>query len=281
MDFHLYCDLSIEPKHYEIIWLIFQHSFPCKARLWARGHPDVLEPCCPHHPSPDFSLETISHVVFCSTSRPVWRWTFHLISLISGQPLIIQDRALEEAPEERLMYNFLSSVWMSRAPPELQELWREILALTIYHIVHRRNCLSIDEIARDTEESARAHCAHIRNQIIYSLRSILRSKVWALNAFARSIHDAKSHQSFTKKALNFQKVYCSNSVLGSIELSSNPTQCKLSSTDISILTNLPNFKNNNQFFLDRLRGEGRRRGPAAIPSFAPSAGRRPYDPGVS
>ena len=203
------------------------------------------------------------------------------MSLIAGQPPIIQDRALEDASDERLVYNFLSHTWGSRAPPELQELWRELLAITIYHIVHRRNCLSIDEVSRDTAESARAHCSHIRKQIVYSLRTILRSKVWALNKFARSITDAKSHKSFTAKALAFQKVYCSNSILGTIELLANPTHCKLSLHSISYLINPTSFKNSNQFFLDRLRGEGRRRSPAATPSFAPSAGRRPYDPGVS
>ena len=165
------------------------------------------------------------------------------MSLIAGQPPIIQDRALEDASDERLMYNFLSHTWGSRAPPELQELWRELLALTIYHIAHRRNCLSIDGISRDTAEAARAHCSHIRKQIIYSFRSILRSKVWALNTFARSIRDAKSHKSFTSKALAFQKVYCSNSVLGTIELSSNPTQCKLSLSSISSIVNPVSFKN--------------------------------------
>ena len=41
------------------MWLIFHHSLPVKKRLYNHGHPDVIDPFCPHHVLGDKVDETI------------------------------------------------------------------------------------------------------------------------------------------------------------------------------------------------------------------------------
>ena len=183
--FSLYADLKIRPKYYEPLWLIFHHALPTKARLYARGHPGVINPFCPHHPMPTMISETISHVLFCQTVRPIWSWLFFVLNKINAsEKTLLSDERLYAARDDDLMFLLLTS-WAGRS----LELWRELLTIGVFCIVRERNRLSIDDYCSDTEERAMKHRNNIKKQIAYRFRALVADR-------SRSLSKKASRPSF-------------------------------------------------------------------------------------
>jgi len=113
----------------------------------------------------------------------------------------------------------------------------------------------------------------------------MKTEVWKINQFRSQIVDAKSAKKFTKKALAFQKVYCSNNILGQLKITAVPPECILELTEVYTILSPNDFNRKDKFNLARSRGQrsgGRVRSRAGNP-LPPQTGptRRPYVPGGS
>jgi len=241
--FDVYSELKIRPKYYEPLWLIFHHSLPCKARLHHRGHPGVLEPFCPHHPIPTIIPESISHVIFCQTVRPIWSWLFFVLSKINApDKTLLSDDHLYAATDENLM-NLLLTSWAGRG----NDMWKELMTVGVFCIVRERNRLSIDNICQDTVEGVTRHRNNIRKQIAYRFRGIVAERSRSLANKVDRIIDSKTHKKFMKLVSEFQGSYGGNSFLGVTTVTQVPVSFEYAPKQVFYLLRPKYFPSENRF----------------------------------
>ena len=213
--FEIFSALRLHPKIYQPMWLILHHSLPVLARLFAHNHPEVLSPHCPHHPDGVHRPESIAHVLFCTTVRPVWAWAFHLLSLITDMPAVYRANALLGGAEKTLMTAFLEE-WHTKAPKPFDQLWHELIAVVVYGIVKHRNTLSLDNIRSNDSRLARKHSMAVLRIVVQTFRSVVRDRFWEVQRRAPKVQTKEEEDKYFKRLGHFKKSYGANGILGEV-----------------------------------------------------------------
>ena len=212
---YLYCNLDVHPKAYESFWLILLHSLPCKERLHRRGHPDVKECCCPLH-APGGPPETIEHVVFCSSIRPVWSWLFFTLARLTTLDPILSDAVLFAETDAELMWRMLKE-WQSCAPAKMQTMWRGMMVSMVDCIVRRRNKLSIDKVQVTKAEEHRRNCKAIIEEFTNIWSRVVFHKAQKVIRSTKSLRTNSDIQKYYEKKAELETTFLARSIWGHLD----------------------------------------------------------------
>ena len=259
------------------MWLVLHHSLPCKYRLFERGHPGVLTPHCPHHPQGIHINETISHVIFCRTTRPIWAWSLHFIFLVSGTTTMVNKKLLGVSDE--VLSRLVFTDWRTAVPEPFQTFWAEVICITLYCIVNSRNTLSLDQVCITEPRAARSNLVRILKRLVFEIRRLVSNKFAALRRRENIIANSKMQDSYVKSILEFQKSYLGQSHIGSLDRGDEAGTYKIVLAPIPDITFPRSFELKDRFYntnvwATRLRGKtaARTNPPPGAPSFLPPEG---------
>ena len=187
----------------------FTHS--TKSRLHERGHPGVLEPSCPLHLAGP--PETIEHVVFCNSVRPVWSWLFCMLTRLTKKAPVLPDGALFAESDGELMFRLLTE-WLSRAPEAMQTMWRGMMVTMVDVIVRRRNKLSIDKVKVTTATDHRRNRREIIEKFTRNWQTIVYSEAQKVIKSVDRIENNNDVQKYYKNLSDLNETYLARSVWG-------------------------------------------------------------------